>query len=234
MTNYANKHKVTQISMPKAGCGLDRLEWHKVESHTKEICAQSNLTITVYDQCKEEQPQKQDETPVRSALGHAQRQHEALSKLIKCIKKGKVPTSQELQGLPKLAWQLKNQLKSSQLIDRIMCRTFETGDIDEVLQQIVPPSMMHEILAACHSLSTAGHLGVAKTSEKMKQRFYWPILQEDIKLFVSWCPECQKRSRQTEKYHHALVEWQTSYPFHHIGIDFMGVLPMSNGKKSTS
>ena len=31
MTNRANKHKVNQISMPKAGCGLDRLEWHKVE-----------------------------------------------------------------------------------------------------------------------------------------------------------------------------------------------------------
>ena len=25
-TNHAKKHKVTQISMPKAGCGLDRLE----------------------------------------------------------------------------------------------------------------------------------------------------------------------------------------------------------------
>ena len=31
MTNHAKKHKVTEISMPKAGCGLDRLEWYKVE-----------------------------------------------------------------------------------------------------------------------------------------------------------------------------------------------------------
>ena len=27
MINHANKHKVTEISMPEAGCGLDRLEW---------------------------------------------------------------------------------------------------------------------------------------------------------------------------------------------------------------
>ena len=47
MTNHANKYNVTQISMPKAGCGLDRLEWHKVQRLIKEICAQSNLTITV-------------------------------------------------------------------------------------------------------------------------------------------------------------------------------------------
>ena len=55
MTNHANKHKVTRISMPKAGCGLDRLEWHKVERLIKEIFAQSNLTITVCDEIKTEQ-----------------------------------------------------------------------------------------------------------------------------------------------------------------------------------
>ena len=172
MTNHANKHKVTQISMPKVGCGLDRLEWHKVECLIKELCAQPNLTITVYDQSKDEQSHKQIEAPVRSALGQAQRQDEALSKLIQWIEKGKVPTSQELQGLPRLAWQLNNQLTSLQLLDGFLCRKFETSDNEVVLQQIVPPSMTHEILSACHSSSTAGHLGVAKTLEKIKQNFY--------------------------------------------------------------
>ena len=31
--------------------------------------------------------------------------------------------------------------------------------------------------------------------------------------------------------HLSLVEWQASYLFHHIGIDFMGSLPLSNGNK---
>ena len=74
ITNHANKQKVTEVSMAKAGCGLDRLEWHEVERLIKEICAQSSLTNTVYDQSKDEQSQKEDETPVRSALGQAQRQ----------------------------------------------------------------------------------------------------------------------------------------------------------------
>ena len=229
MTNHANKHKVTRISMPKAGCGLDRLEWHKVERLFKEICAQSSFTITVYDQTAIEHSKKQDKAPVRSALGQAQRQDKALSKLIGWIQRGKVPTSQELQGLPRLAWLLNNQFKSLQLIDGLLCRKFENEDNEVVLQQIVPPSMTQEILSACHSSPTAGHLGVAKTSEKIKQRFYWPGLQEDIKLFVSRCPECQKRSGSPRKYHHSLVEWHASCPFHHIGIDLMGALPLSNG-----
>ena len=29
----------------------------------------------------------------------------------------------------------------------------------------------------------------------------------------------------------SLVEWQASYPFHHIGIYFMGTLQLSNGNK---
>ena len=128
---------------------------YKVERLIREVCAQSNFTITVYDQNKDEQSQKQTETPVRSTLGQAQRQDEALSKLIEWIQKGKVPTSQELQGLPRLAWQLNNQLKSLKLLDGILCRKFETADNQVVIQQIVPPSMTQEILSACHSSPTA-------------------------------------------------------------------------------
>ena len=58
MTNHTNKHKVTQVSLPKAGCALDRLEWYEVEGLPKENCAQSNLTIAVYDQSKEEQQRR--------------------------------------------------------------------------------------------------------------------------------------------------------------------------------
>ena len=127
----------------------------------KEICEQSSLTITVYDQSKDEKPQKQDDAPVRSALVQAQRQDEALSKLIEWIEKGKLPTSQELQGFPRLAWQLNNQLKNLHLLDGFLCRKFETADNQLVLQQIVLPSMTQGILSACRSSSIAGYLGVA-------------------------------------------------------------------------
>ena len=142
-----------------------------------------------------------------------------------------MPTSPELQGLPRLAWQLNKQLKNLQLRDGILCRKIETGDNEVKFQQMNPPSMTHEILSACHSSSTAGHLEVAKTSEKIDRRFYGPGPQEDTKLFVSRCPECQRRSEPPQKYPHSLVKWQASYLFHHIGIDFMGPLPLSNGNK---
>ena len=231
MTNHANKHKVTQINTSKAGCGLERLEWHKVERIIKKICAQPNLTITVNDQSGDEQSQKQEETPSHSALGQAQRQDEALSKLIEWIERGKMPTSQELQGLPRLAWQLNNQLKSLQLLDGILCRKFEIGDNEVVLQQIVPPSMTQELLSACHSSPTAGHVGVAKTSEKKNKHSTGQDCRKTQNC-LSGGARNVKRSGPLKKHHFSLVEWQASYPFHHIGIDFMGPLPLSNGNRS--
>ena len=68
MTNHANKQNVIRMSMPKPSCVLDRLEGHKVGILIKKICALPNLTVTDYDQSKEEQSHKHDETPLLSAL----------------------------------------------------------------------------------------------------------------------------------------------------------------------
>ena len=141
-----------------------------MERLIKAIYAQSTLTITVFDQNKDEQSQKQHETPVRYALSQAQRQDEALSKLIQWIEKGNAPTPQELQGLPRLGWQLNNHFKGFQLIGGIFCRKLETADNKLVLQQLIPTSMTHEILAACHSSSTAGHLGVSENLRENKTK----------------------------------------------------------------
>ena len=91
--------------------------------------------------------------------------------------------------------------------------------------------MTKEMLSNCHSSSTAGHLRVATTSEKIKRKIFWSRLQEDTKLFVSQCSECQKLSGPPKKYHHSPMERQTSYLFHHTRIDFMGPLPVSNGNR---
>ena len=74
-------------------------------------------------------------------------------------------------------------------------------------------------------------MGVAKTSEKVKERFYWLGLQENTEMLESRCPEGQKCSGPPKKYQHSLMNWQARYTFRHFGIDFMGPLPISNGNK---
>eukprot|EP00483_Globobulimina_turgida_P004593 UN04602 len=48
MKNHAVIHNVKHISMPKIGCGLDRLQWNKVEQIIKNVFKNTDIKITVY------------------------------------------------------------------------------------------------------------------------------------------------------------------------------------------
>ena len=114
--------------------------------------------------------------------------------------------------------------------DGNLCRKFEpTNGRLAYLQQIVPPSLVTEVITSLHNSGTAGHLGVYKTLEKIRQRYYWPGFRTDVKHHVLRCDKCQKRSGPPQKHRHSPVDWKISYPFHHIGLDFLGPLPTSNG-----
>ncbi|CAG6021721.1 unnamed protein product [Menidia menidia] len=48
MKAHCAKNGVTRISMPRIGCGLDRLEWPKVSVILEQVFKHTNITITVY------------------------------------------------------------------------------------------------------------------------------------------------------------------------------------------
>ena len=140
------------------------------------------------------------------------------------------PTQNDLQGLPRQAWQMYNQLGSLYIQDGILCQKFEPTDGRlAYLQQIVPPSLVTEVITSLHNSVTAGHLGAYKTLQKIRQRYYWPGFKTDVKHHILPCDKCQKRSGPPQKHRHSLVDWKISYRFHHIGLDFLGPLPTSNG-----
>mmetsp|Transcript_9967 Transcript_9967/g.15157 ORF Transcript_9967/g.15157 Transcript_9967/m.15157 type:complete len:187 (-) Transcript_9967:28-588(-) len=49
MKNHAVIYNVDEISMPKIGCGLDRLQWDKVERIIIKIFQATNIKISVYE-----------------------------------------------------------------------------------------------------------------------------------------------------------------------------------------
>ena len=48
MANHCKEHKVTHISMPRIGCGLDGLKWPTVSDVIKKVFEDTNMTVTVY------------------------------------------------------------------------------------------------------------------------------------------------------------------------------------------
>ena len=54
-----------------------------------------------------------------------------------------------------------------------------------IAQLTVPNSMKDNGLNQLHN--QAGHLGIHKTTEKIKDRFYWPSYEQDIENWMRAC-----------------------------------------------
>ncbi|CAC5360799.1 unnamed protein product [Mytilus coruscus] len=65
-----------------------------------------------------------------------------------------------------------------------------------VLQTVVPKSERRNVLTQYHDNRTSAHLGVSKTIAKIRDRYYWPVLQTDVKHYIMGNTQCSKRRLQ--------------------------------------
>ncbi|UYV62287.1 hypothetical protein LAZ67_2000001 [Cordylochernes scorpioides] len=94
---------------------------------------------------------------------------------------------------------------------------------------VVPKQMRHEILKDVHDTPMAGHLGFAKTYDRVRKRFYWPGLYRTVSQYIAHCKECQRRKGVPQKPPGLLVPIPpTTSPFQKIGIDYLGRFPISH------
>jgi len=85
-----------------------------------------------------------------------------------------------------------------------------------------------DILRLSHNL--AGHQGAEATIRRVRQTYYWPSLEDDVRSYVRGCRECQLRAppRYVEPLHSIPVD----SPFHRVGIDLVGQLPHESAPNS--
>ncbi|GFT42491.1 retrovirus-related Pol polyprotein from transposon 17.6 [Trichonephila clavipes] len=71
-----------------------------------------------------------------------------------------------------------------------------------------------------------GHLGFAKTYDRIRKRFYWPGMYRNVVRYVMHCRECQRRKSVPQRPPGRLVPIPPAIaPFHRIGIDLLGRFP---------
>ena len=59
-------------------------------------------------------------------------------------------------------------------------------------QLVVPKSYRSTVLNLAHESILGGHLGLKKTGDKKRSQFFWPGLQQDVKLRCLACDLCQR------------------------------------------
>lgn len=98
----------------------------------------------------------------------------------------------------------------------------------ELSQVVIPQNFKRVLLEEFHSSRTGGHLGVAKTYKKLRQRYFWNLQHRDVELFVKNCEKCRARSGPRRRLRGELQTYVVGAPFERIGIDVLGPLPKSD------
>jgi Integrase zinc binding domain/Integrase core domain len=94
------------------------------------------------------------------------------------------------------------------------------------LLKVIQRHEMEPVLYMFHNDPTAGHFSTDKMFDKIKSRYYWPQMYDDIKLYAQSCDSCQRRGKykRIEPLHPIPVH----EPFYQIGIDIVGPLPRTS------
>lgn len=90
----------------------------------------------------------------------------------------------------------------------------------------VPRQFRDQAIASIHNLA---HPGIRGTTKQVKQRFIWPNMSVDCKVYVRQCMACQKNKITR----HVKAPLGTFIPpnqrFDHVHLDIVGPLTMSDG-----
>ncbi|UYV69302.1 K02A2.6-like [Cordylochernes scorpioides] len=170
-----------------------------------------------------------------------------------CLSRSPLPQSSEdnipeLSSITDIRKEQRSDVQTKKLIQEIDSKS-ESGYkiIDGILYRknydpmgkpwllVVPKQMRVDILREAHDAPMAGHLGFAKTYDRVRRKYFWPGLHRSVRQYVAHCRECQRRKGSTERPPGQLVSIPpVSRPFEKIGIDLLGRFPTSNdGNKWT-
>ena len=179
----------------------------------------------------EDEPTTSDEVELRfghtvGEISNCQIQDQDLNLLLKWLKSKVEPTEGVLalsSPAAKSYWMNRELFYLSQ---ELLYRISNKSDNHQPLL-VVPKSFQPEILKLSHSVRASGHLGISKTVERVKARFYWYGVSRDVKEYVASCSTCNVNKKPTKHARAALTKYHSGSPMERVHLDFMGPLPLT-------
>lgn len=100
------------------------------------------------------------------------------------------------------------------------------GNYKHVWRLYVPSNQVKDILRQNHD--DHAHLGVTKTMHRIKQFYYWPNVDKDVKAYVRACEPCKCAKSPNANLTPPMGDMKrTKEPFDFLTIDFISTLPRS-------
>ena len=136
----------------------------------------------------------------------------------------KDPEVTKLLDLQKLS---NTEDRKFEIIDGVLCKK-NFDPFGKRWLPVIPKHLQADILKHFHDEPSSGHLGFAKTYDRICKRFYWRGMFKTIRRYVMHCRECQRRKAVPQQPPGRLISIPpATAPFQRIGIDLLGRFPVS-------
>ena len=100
-----------------------------------------------------------------------------------------------------------------------------------IKQVAIPEPLRNDILLSFHDQKAGGsHLGVQRTYEAIKQRYFWPKMYQNVYDYVTSCQICQTVKKDSTAKKAPLKPLPINGPFARLHMDVLSGLPTSNEK----
>ena len=112
--------------------------------------------------------------------------------------------------------------------DGLLYKSLKTKNTHPNPAIVVPKALETEILKGTHDSPFTGHLGVTRTLDRIRKRFFWPNMRESVENYIRQCDICAKRKAPAPTANNGtapLQSFQVSEPFTCWALDYMGPLP---------
>lgn len=129
-----------------------------------------------------------------------------------------LPDQPARQMLPVKTQKLLQQWGKLQMVDGVLCRRVMDPKTFEACVQVVCPAVKcQQVWKKYHD--AAAPAGAERTLSRIRQFFYWPGMDKEVRQFQQGCVACSLRSRVQPKA--PLHPFMATYPLEVIGLDFM-------------
>ena len=119
---------------------------------------------------------------------------------------------------------LNEKLKKYEIKEGILYRKDQKND--RKLLKVIRRHELEIVMFILHDHPISAHFATKVTFEKVREKYYWPKMYEDIKTYVESCDQCQRRGKPQKK--NELHPIEIIEPFNQIGIDIVGPFTSRN------
>ena len=154
-------------------------------------------------------------------LAAAQVADPGLAKVRGWLLEGRKPTKAEIEPESAEVKALAGRWRLLSLQNDVVSRTIVPRPGKVILQKVLPQALRVDVLHQLHDLRVTGHLGIQRTVERVKQRFYWPGLSLDVARWCASCEQCAGRKGKPRPRKQPMQTFDVGAPFERISIDIL-------------